>query len=121
VFSKYYTKLFIRKTTFLHHIIEVLDMTENTEYIQIGITSVILGILSLIFFIIGWFFFSFVDNRLYGMAISLILSIIAILLGYIAYKHGDSYGKYGIILGGCVIIITIIIAVLTIPTSVEIG
>jgi hypothetical protein len=96
-------------------------MAVKTEHSQIGITSIILGALGLIFYVIGWFFFSFVDNRLYGMAISLILSIIAILLGYIAYKHGDSYGKYGIILGGCVIIITIIIAVLTIPTSVEIG
>lgn len=96
-------------------------MAENTEHTRIGIASIIFGILGLIFFIIGWFFFSFVDNRLYGMIIGVILSIVAILLGYIAYKDGDAYGKYGIVLGGFVIIITIIIAILTTPTSVEVG
>ncbi len=96
-------------------------MVVKTEHTQIGIASIVLGVLGLIFFIIGLFFFSFVDNRLYGMVIGLILSILAIVLGYIANKHGDSYGKYGMILGGFVIIITIIIAILTTPTSVEIG
>jgi len=93
----------------------------KTEHTQIGITSIVLGVLGLIFYIIGWFFFSFVDNRLYGMLIGLILSILAIVLGYIANKHGDSYGKYGMVLGGFVIIFTIIIVILTTPTSVEIG
>ena len=96
-------------------------MAENTEHTRIGIASIIFGILGLIFFIIGWFFFSFVDNRLYGMLIGLILSILAIVLGYIANKHGDFYGNYGMILGGFVIIITVIIAILATPTSVEIG
>ena len=77
--------------------------------------------LGLIFYFIGWFFFSFVDNRLYGMAIGLIMSIVAFILGYFAKKKGDSYGNYGMILGGFIIIITIIITILATPTSVEIG
>ena len=96
-------------------------MAEKTEHTQIGIASIILGVFGLIFYIIGWFFFSFVDNRLYGMLIGLILSILAIVLGYIAKKHGDFYGNYGIILGGIIIIITVTIAILATPTSVEIG
>jgi uncharacterized membrane protein len=96
-------------------------MAVKTEHSQIGITSIILGALGLIFYVIGWFFFSFVDNRLYGMIIGLILSLLAIVLGYIAKKHGDSYGSYGMILGGFVIIITVIIAILATPASVEIG
>ena len=96
-------------------------MAEKTEHTQIGIASIILGVLGLIFYIIGWFFFSFVDNRLYGMVIGLILSILAIVFGYIANRHGDSYGNYGMLLGGIIVIITIIIAILAIPTSVEIG
>ncbi len=96
-------------------------MAEKTEHSQIGIASIILGVFGLIFYIIGWFFFSFVDNRLYGLIIGLILSISAIVLGYIANKHGDSYGKYGLILGGIIVIITVIIAIIATPTSVEIG
>lgn len=96
-------------------------MAEKTEHTQIGIASIILGVLGLIFYLIGWLFFSFVDNRLYGIVIGLILSILAIVLGYIAKKHGDFYGNYGIILGCSVIIITVIIVILTTPTSVDIG
>lgn len=55
------------------------------------------------------------------MVIGLFLSILAIFFGYIAKKQGDSYGTYGLILGGFIIIITIIITILTTPTSVEIG
>jgi hypothetical protein len=96
-------------------------MEGKTEHTQIGIASIILGVFGLIFFITGWFFFSFADNRLYGMIIGLVLSILAFVLGYIAKKHGDLYGNYGMILGSLVIIITVIIAILTTPTSVEIG
>jgi hypothetical protein len=55
------------------------------------------------------------------LVIGLILSISAIVLGYIANKQGDSYGKYGMILGGIIVIITVIIAILATSTSVEIG
>lgn len=96
-------------------------MAEKNEHTQIGIASIILGVFGLIFYIIGWFFFSFVDNRLYGIIIGLILSVLAFVLGYIAKKNGDLYGNYGMILGGLIIIITLIIAILTTPTSVEIG
>jgi len=96
-------------------------MAKKIEHTKIGIASIIKGLFGLILYIIGWFFFSFVDNRLYGMVIGLILSILAIILGYIANKHGDFYGNYGMILGGIIIIITIIIAILATPTSVEIG
>lgn len=96
-------------------------MGEKNEHTQIGIASIILGVLGLIFYFIGWFFFSFVDNRIYGMVIGLIMSVLALIMGYIAKKQGDSYGTYGMFLGGFVTIITIIIAILTTPKSVEIG
>ena len=96
-------------------------MNVNNEHTQLGIASIVLAVLGMIFYFIGLFFFSFVDNRLYGMVIGITLSILAIVLGYIAKKQGDSYGTYGMILGGFVLIITVIIAILTTPTSVEIG
>lgn len=96
-------------------------MNVINEHTQIGIASIILGVLGIIFYFIGWFFFSFVDNRLYGMAIGLIMSILALIIGYISKKQGDFYGTYGMFLGGFLIIITIIISILTTPTSVEIG
>jgi hypothetical protein len=96
-------------------------MVKDKEHTNIGVASLIFGILSLILYIIGWFFYSFVDNRLYGMFSAVILSILAISIGYIAKKQGDSYGKYGMIIGGFVIIITVVIAILTTPTSVEFG
>jgi len=96
-------------------------MNVNNEHTQLGIASLIFSLLGIIFYFIGWFFFSFVDNRLYGIVIGLILSILAIVLGYIAKKQGDSYGHYGMILGSSLIVITVIISILTTPTSVEIG
>jgi len=96
-------------------------MEANNDHTQLGIASILFSVLGIIFYFIGWFFFSFVDNRLYGMIIGIILSIIGIILGYIAKKQGDSYGKYGMILGTSIIIITIIILTLTTPTSVETG
>jgi len=93
-------------------------MINTNKHTQIGIASIALGLLGLFFYIIGWFFFSFVDNRLYGMILGLILSILSIVMGYLANKNGDSYGKYGMILGGFTIIITIILITLTTPTSV---
>ncbi len=93
----------------------------KNKHTKVGIASIILGLLGIIFYFVGWFFFSFVDNRLYEMVIGLFLSILAIVLGYIAKKQGESYGTYGIILGSFIIIITIIITILTTPTSVEIG
>jgi hypothetical protein len=96
-------------------------MKEKNIYSTFGITSIILGLLGLIFYFIGFFFFSFLDNRLYGMIIGFILGIIAILLGYYAKKKGDNYGTYGIYLGTIIIVITIIIILLTTVTSVETG
>ena len=86
----------------------------------LGMLSIILGIIGLILYFIGLFFFSFVNNRLYGMVIGFILSILALVFGYIAYKKGDSYGIYGMILGGFVIIMAVIIAIITTPTYFEI-
>jgi hypothetical protein len=96
-------------------------MEENDKYSGVGIASIIFGILGLFVYFIGWFFFSFVDNRLYGMVMGIIFGIVAIILGYIAKKQGDNYGKYGMILGCSVIIISIIILIFTTPTSVEYG
>ena len=82
-------------------------MVDKDKHSGVGIVSIILGILGLIFYFIGFFFFSFVDNRFYGMIIGVILGIIAIILGYIAKKEGDNYGTYGIYLGVLVIIIAL--------------
>ena len=90
------------------------------NYVGLGIISIILGIIGLILYFFGLFFFSFVNNRLYGMVIGVILSILALVFGYIANKQGDVYGVYGMILGGFVIIIAVVIVILTTPTSFEI-
>ena len=96
-------------------------MVKEKEHTNVGIASIILGILGLILYFIGLFFYSFVDNRLYGMIIGMILGIIAIILGYIAKKEGDNYGTYGMYLGVIVIIFALITFLLTTVTSVETG
>ncbi len=94
-------------------------MVKDNEHTNVGVASIILGILGLVLYFIGFFFFSFVDNRLYGMGIGVILGIIAVILGYIAKKEGDNYGTYGMYLGALVIIIALITVLLTTITSVE--
>ena len=96
-------------------------MGEKNNHSQVGIASIIFGILGLILYFIGWFLYSFADNRLYGMGIGVILGIIAVILGYIAKKEGDNYGNYGMYLGVLVIIIALITILLTTVTSVETG
>jgi len=96
-------------------------MVKEKEHTNVGIASIIFGILGLILYFIGLFSYSFVDNRLYGMIGGIILSIVAIILGYLAKKQGDNYGTYGIYLGVLVIIVALITVLLTTPTSVETG
>ena len=96
-------------------------MVKEKEHTDVGIVSIILGILGLILYSIGWFFYSFVDNRLYGIIIGLILGIIAIILGYVAKKQGDNYGTYGISLGVLILIIGVLTFLLTTPAYVETG
>ena len=94
-------------------------MVKEKEHTNVGIASIIFGILGLILYLIGWIFYSFVDNRLYGIISGIILGLIAIVLGYLAKKQGDNYGTYGIYLGVLVIIIALITVLLTTVTSVE--
>ena len=94
-------------------------MEEKDKHSGLGIASIILGILGLVLYSIGWLFYSFVDNRLYGIIGGIILGLIAIVLGYFAKKQGDNYGTYGIYLGVLVIIIALITILLTTVTSVE--
>jgi uncharacterized membrane protein HdeD (DUF308 family) len=96
-------------------------MEEKNNHSQFGIASIIFGILGLILYFIGWFFYSFADNRLYGIVIGVIFGILAVILGYVAKKQRDTYGSYGIYLGALVIIIAIITVLLTTVTSVETG
>lgn len=96
-------------------------MEEKNKHTQVGIASIILGIFGLILYFIGWFFYSFVDNRLFGIIGGIILGVIAILLGYMAKKEEDDYGTYGIYLGAIIIIIALITILLTTVTSVETG
>jgi uncharacterized membrane protein HdeD (DUF308 family) len=94
-------------------------MVKEKEHTNVGIASIIFGILGLILYFIGWFFYSFADNRLYGIVIGVIFGIVAIILGYVAKKQGDTYGTYGMYLGALVIIIALITVLLTTVTSVE--
>ena len=55
------------------------------------------------------------------MVIGVIFGILALILGYIAKKKGDTYGTYGIYLGIFIIIIALITILLVTPTSVETG
>jgi hypothetical protein len=96
-------------------------MIEKNTYSGFGIASIILGILGLVFYFIGFIFFSFVDNRLYGMLIGVILGVLAIIFGYFAKKEGDNLGNYGIFLGIFVLIIALITVLLTTVVSVETG
>ncbi len=97
------------------------QMVEKVKHTGVGIASIILGILGLILYFIGWFFYSFVDNRLYGIVIGIILGIVAIILGYLAKKQGDNYGTYGISLGVLILIIGVLTFLLTTPAYVETG
>ena len=120
VFSKQVANLYIQKWKYVQCCKDVeKQMDENQKHTGIGVASVILGILGLILYFIGLFFYSFVDNRLYGIVIGIILGIVAIILGYVAKKQGDNYGTYGIYLGVLVIIVALITVLLTTPTSVE--
>ena len=94
---------------------------KEKEHKNVGIASIILGILGLILYFIGWFFYSFVDNRLYGIIIGIILGIIAIFLGYLAKKQGDNNGTYGISLGVLILIIGLLTFLLTNITYIETG
>jgi len=94
-------------------------MVKEKEHTNVGIASIIFGILGLILYFIGLFFYSFVDNRLYGIIIGIIFGIIAIILGYLAKKQGDNYGTYGISLGVLILIIGVLTFLLTTPAYVE--
>jgi len=96
----------------------MIDLNEHTQY---GVVSIILGFIGIVLYLIGWFFYTFADNRLYGMVAGVIFGIISIILGYIAKKHGDNYGLYGIYLGIIPIIISLIIILFVTPFSVEYG
>jgi hypothetical protein len=96
----------------------MMELNEQTQY---GIISIIFGFIGIVLYLIGWFFYTFVDNRLYGMVAGVILGIFSIILGYIARKHGDNYGLYGIYLGIIPIIISLIIILFVTPVFVEYG
>ena len=96
-------------------------MVKEKKHTNIGFASVILGILGLILYFIGWFFYSFVDNRLYGIIIGIIFGIFAIILGYLAKKQGDNYGTYGISLDTLILIIGLLTFLLTTPAYIETG
>ena len=96
-------------------------MEKKQRHTGIGVASIIFGILGLIMYFIGLLFYSFVDNRLYGIIIGIIFGIIAIVLGYLAKKQGDNYGTYGITIGVLILIIGLITFILTTPVYVETG
>jgi hypothetical protein len=97
------------------------QMEEKVKHAGVGIVSIIMGIFGLIIYFIGIFFYSFIDNRLYGIIIGMILGIIAIILGYVAKKHGDNYGTHGISLGVLILIIGLLTFLLTFSAYVETG
>jgi hypothetical protein len=97
------------------------DMDEKNTNTVLGTASIIFGILGIILYFIGWFFYSFLDNRIYGIITGLISSILAIILGYLAKKQGDTYGYYGILLGLTLLIIGFLTFLLTNIAYVETG
>ena len=105
----------------LLHIYGEKKMNETPKHTGIGIASIIFGILGFILYLIGWVFYSFMDNRLYGIIAGLLLGLIAVVLGYYAKKQQDTYGTYGMLLGGLLLIIGLITFILTTPTTVETG
>lgn len=96
-------------------------MDGKQKHTQIGLVSIVLGIIGLLLYFIGLLFFTFMDNRLIGMGIGIVLAIVAVVFGYYAQKQGDRYGSYGMMLGGAVLVIGLITMVLTTPVSVETG
>ena len=96
-------------------------MNKKNKHNYLGIASIIFGILGLILYFIGWFFYSFVDNRLYAMVSGVIFGIVAIIIGYLARKKDDNYGTYGLYLGFLILIIGLLTILLTTVTSVETG
>jgi drug/metabolite transporter (DMT)-like permease len=96
----------------------MIELNEHTKY---GIISIFFGTIGIVLYLIGWFFYSFADNRLYGMVAGVILGILSIILGYIARKQGDSYGIIGIYLGIIPIIISLVIFLFATPIYVEYG
>jgi hypothetical protein len=96
-------------------------MEEKKKHTEIGVASIIFGILGLILYFLGWSFYSFVDNRLYGIIIGIIFGILALIFGYLAKKQGDEYGTYGILLGVLILIIGLITFLLTNIAYIETG
>ena len=96
-------------------------MKETPKHTGLGIASIIFAILGFILYLIGWLFYSFLNNRLYGIIAGLFLAILAVALGYYAKKQQDIYGTYGMLLGGLLLIIGLLTFILTTPTTVETG
>jgi len=94
---------------------------EKQKPAQIGLLSIVIGIFGLIFYFIGWLFFTFMDNRLIGMGIGIVLAVVAVILGYYAKRQGDPNGTIGMLLGGAILIIGLITIILTTPITVETG
>ncbi|MEM4258193.1 MAG: hypothetical protein QXL17_03460 [Candidatus Thermoplasmatota archaeon] len=74
---------------------------ENKKYHQVGLLGVAVGILSIIFMWIPLM-----------TIIAIVFAILAVVLGYIAKKHGDRYGFYGFILGIIAIVLVVILTLL---------
>ena len=122
VFYKHKARIYIQKWKYVQCSKDCeKQMKEKVKHTGMGVASIILGLLGLILYFIGLFYYSFVDNRLYGIIIGIILGIIAIILGYLAKKQGDSYGTYGISLGVLILIIGLLTFLLTSPVYVETG
>jgi len=96
-------------------------MEEKMKHHEVGMVSIVFGVCGLILYFIGLFFFSFVNNRLYGIVIGIIFGIIAVILGYVAKKQGDTYGSYGILLGVFILVIGFLTFLLTSIAYTETG
>jgi len=98
---------------------------DGKPHTTIGVVSLILGIISILIMMAGFVMPYMVGYAEFGAFIILAYllylvgipgAIIAIVLGYLAKKQGDSYGLIGLILGAIVLIlmvISIIIAAIT--------
>jgi hypothetical protein len=90
-------------------------MEEINKRANTGIVAIIMAILGLIMILMTTLWFAYIlPTSWLGIAldflwvfISLALGVSSMIFGRRARKHGDSYGKYGMILGCLVIILAV--------------
>jgi hypothetical protein len=93
-----------------------IKMVDEKEHTNIGRAAFVLGAVSIVLVFLPWIGLSFRSD-----VVAVPMAILAVVLGYFARKHGDSYGRIGLVLGVITLIIMVVIVTLTTPVYVEGG